>query len=125
MLSHLAQTTKSYQVKRIAPHFLFRFQLDELREIIVQLETEQEGLTRRLLHKDRQLEELQESLNMTQQQLASKQHKLDRVRRLMRSLSDNLPSKRIVSIICGLQCQNKCNVYNSYHLYCHGSSLFT
>ncbi|XP_025090318.1 citron Rho-interacting kinase-like isoform X2 [Pomacea canaliculata] len=63
---------------------MLSFQLDELREIIVQLETEQEGLTRRLLHKDRQLEELQESLNMTQQQLASKQHKLDRERRKSR-----------------------------------------
>jgi chromosome segregation ATPase len=58
---------------------LCRFQLDELREIIVQLESEQESLTRRLLQKDHQMEALQKSLTAAQQQLASKQHKLDKV----------------------------------------------
>ena len=62
-----------------SPFACCRFQLDELREIIVQLELEQEGLTRRLLQKDRQMESLQKALTTAQQQLASKQLKLDKV----------------------------------------------
>ncbi|XP_076434884.1 uncharacterized protein LOC143274829 [Babylonia areolata] len=63
---------------------MLSFQLDELREIIVQLESEQEVLTRRLLQKERQVESLQKSLTTAQQQLSSKQLKLDRERRKSR-----------------------------------------
>ncbi|KAK7479958.1 hypothetical protein BaRGS_00028785 [Batillaria attramentaria] len=63
---------------------MLSLQLDELREIIVQLESEQEGLTRRLLQKDQQLEAMQKSLNTAQQQLATKQLKLDKERRKSR-----------------------------------------
>ena len=55
------------------------FQLDEMREIIVQLEAEQESLTRRLVQKDHQIQGLEKSLTTAQQQLATKQVKLDKV----------------------------------------------
>ncbi|XP_070205430.1 citron Rho-interacting kinase-like isoform X3 [Littorina saxatilis] len=71
------------QISSLEDHMM-SFQLDELREIIVQLETEQESLTRRLLQKDRQMELLQKTLTTAQQQLSNKQHKLDKERRKSR-----------------------------------------
>ncbi|XP_048252316.1 citron Rho-interacting kinase-like [Haliotis rufescens] len=59
-------------------------QLDDLRDIISQLEMENENLMRRLRQKDRQQHTVNNSLNDTQKQLASVQLKLDKERRKSR-----------------------------------------
>ena len=57
----------------------FSYQLDELRDIIIQLESEQECLTVKLFQKEKELQSLKASLASAQQQLKDKQLKLDEV----------------------------------------------
>ncbi|XP_067649660.1 citron Rho-interacting kinase-like isoform X2 [Haliotis asinina] len=59
-------------------------QLDDLRDIISQLEMENENLMRRLRQKDRQHHSVTNNLNETQKQLTSVQLKLDKERRKSR-----------------------------------------